>query len=132
MRKKPLYISRLVDGVFTIYKLSDYSKEPIKKIEIGFAYEDMGNHTEKYKKALIKYDIKEGIKYNYTDESKSKFYCNLFVCLDKDLPSKVHDITEQYFNSAIQQRKEEREYQEYLNDKWERENSKKLTKEIIE
>jgi hypothetical protein len=56
-RLKPTYRHRISDRIYVIYKLSNYSRTPIREIKAGLAYDRHGNYSKTFLQAEEKYNL---------------------------------------------------------------------------
>jgi len=111
MRTKPIYRHRITDNVYIIYKLSNYSRYPIREIEAGLAFTDC-EYSNAFKKAKVKYDLSERGTWTTADSHKD-FCVSLYLKHymseeDKDkLPSNVAMLCKYHWNIRMEEMKEE-------------------------
>ena len=75
---KPTYKHRISDNVYTIYKLSNYSRKPICEIEVGLAFGKHGGYSKDFLKAEEKYDLSSRGTWT-TASSYSEFCSRLYL-----------------------------------------------------
>lgn len=54
-----IYLHRINDGAYFIYKLSKYGREKIKLIDVGLAFGKGGNYTPKFKSLKKEYNLEQ-------------------------------------------------------------------------
>lgn len=100
-RQPVIYLHRITDGAYFIYKLSnhDYSY-PIKLIAVGMAFDGMGNYTNKFKKLQKKYVLEKYASNTHTtSDSYEDFLQSLYLdhrvgSLKIPIPRKALYVTE--------------------------------------
>ena len=103
MGTKPLYLYRITDGAYFIYKLSKYAMFPIELIHVGVAYTRQGDFTKKFKQLRKKYDLKKYDNHSiiYADTYKEFLY---LIYLDYDIPPKVLEVIKPYVLTIMNER----------------------------
>ena len=79
-RQKAIYLHRITDGAYFIYKMSNYTRIPVNLIHVGMAYNKKGLYSTRFKKLIIKYALE---KYEFgshtTAETYSEFLSDIYV-----------------------------------------------------
>lgn len=99
MNQNPIYLYRVSDKVYVIYRLTNYGYNNVKEVEAGLAYDNAGNMSKKFERALEKYGIEKHQKGTHsTASSKTQFCISLYLSrvagADKmlEVPDKVIEI----------------------------------------
>lgn len=115
MRTKPIYRHRITDNVYIVYKLSNYSRYPIREIEAGLAFTN-NQYSSAFKKAKKKYGLSERGVWTTADSYKDfcvRLYLKSIMSSDK-LPSKVADFCKHFWN--IRQEEIKKELDKWIED----------------
>lgn len=59
MREPVIYLHRIADGVYFIYKLSNYDGYPVKLIAAGIAFDKGGDYSPKFKRLMKNYGLEK-------------------------------------------------------------------------
>jgi hypothetical protein len=117
MRTKPRYEYRITDNVYIVYKLSNYSRYPIREIEAGLAFTGC-EYSSAFKKAKVKYNLVGGS--NWITASSHKDFCvRLYLkhfMSEEDkykLPSNVATLCKYHWNDRMKEMKEELKNSDY-------------------
>ena len=75
--KRVIYLHRITDGAYFIYKLSNYDVCPIKLINVGLVYNKLEDYTNNFKKKITKYNLEEYDDYIhiFSESYKDFLYC---------------------------------------------------------
>jgi hypothetical protein len=116
-RTKPLYVGRVADQVYFIYRLSNYARKKIKLIRAGLAYDDRGNRTKRCEKDLKKYNIDS--RTLDTSSTYNKFLEYLFLNakqtkitrsdLALPIPSTCYEILKDFYEDSERKKERKRE-----------------------
>jgi len=110
MRKhKASYIYRIGDEIFVIYRLSHYSREPLKAVATGMAYDGHGNHSSDFLRKMKKYSIDtEDNRYEFLTDNKLDMCLRLYLkqsagaesnrLPEEQVPKRVLDFGETLLN----------------------------------
>jgi hypothetical protein len=81
MRKhKASYIYRIGDETFVIYRLSHYSREPLKAVEAGITFNDRGEFSDDFLRKTKKYSIDiEDNRYEFLSDTRKDMCLSLHL-----------------------------------------------------
>ena len=125
MRTKPIYLYRIADRAYFIYRLSNYARMNIDLIHAGVAFDNTGNFTTKLKSLIKKYNLNEYFSCTHVTSTTFDDFCDSIYLNSKQegitastipIPSKVFEMVQSSFirRAKQDQEKEQKRIDRYL------------------